>query len=322
MRARDGTTGPGRAGPLDITVLMGGPSAEREVSLASGAAVADALERTGHHAVRADIDRNETAALDRAGIDVVFIALHGDFGESGEVQELCQQRGLPYVGSGPHASRLALDKALAKRRFRHAGLRTPDWLVVEQRHEWAQVRRRLAELPPPVVCKPIDGGSSVDITIARDARARDAALERLLDAYGRALLEAYVPGRELTVGMLGDDPLPVLEVIPAGEFYDYHAKYADDAGTGYTFDHGLTAATCAKLQAAALTAHRSLGCRHLSRTDFVLDQDGTPHVLEVNTIPGFTSHSLLPKAAARIGVSFEMLVNRLVTLAAGRTARR
>ncbi|MBS3734720.1 MAG: D-alanine--D-alanine ligase [Phycisphaerae bacterium] len=320
--AREGTPGPGPSGPLDITVLTGGPSSERAVSLASGAAVAGALERCGHRVTPADIDRTDATALDREGLDVVFIALHGDFGESGDVQDLCEQRHLAYTGSDATASRLALDKAAAKQLFRRAGLTTPNWMILEHYHVPSQMHRWLAELPPPVVCKPVDGGSSVDITIARDTAARDAALERLLDDYGRALVEAYVPGREVTVGILADEALPVLEVVPQGEFYDYRAKYADDAGTRYTFEHGLGDDVCARLQAAARTAHDALGCRDMSRVDFVLDEAGTAHVLEINTIPGFTSHSLLPKAAARVGVSFEALVNRLVALAAERAACR
>ena len=308
--------------PLDITVLMGGPSTEREVSLMSGTAIAEALERCGHKVQRADISPRDTSALDRAGLDVAFIALHGSFGESGDVQQLCEARGLAYTGSGPEASRLALDKAAAKQRFRRAGLTTPDWIIVEQYHAPAQVRGWLAELPLPVVCKPVDGGSSVDITIARSESERDTALVLLLDGYGRAMIERYAAGRELTVGILGEEPLPVLEVVPAGDFYDYRAKYADDAGTRYEFDHGLDEPICERLREAAMAAHHALGCRDMSRVDFILDEAGEAQVLEVNTIPGFTSHSLLPMAAGRVGISFESLAGRLVTLAHSRASSR
>ncbi len=300
---------------LDITVLMGGPSTERQVSLMSGAAVADAVERLGHTAVRADILPTDASALDRRGIDLVFIALHGEFGESGEVQELCEQRELRYIGSEPRASKLALDKAAAKQIFKSAGLATPDWMVIEEFHSPAIVRRWLEELPPPVVLKPVDGGSSVDITIAADAAARDEALADLLDKYGRAMVERFVDGRELTVGIVGDQPLPVLEVIPARTFYDYRAKYADDAGTRYEFEHGLSDQAAGELQQDALAAHRALGCRDLSRVDFILDGENCPQALEINTIPGFTRHSLVPMAAKRIGLSFDDLVERLVNLA-------
>ena len=304
-------------GPLNITVLMGGPSSERDISLLSGEAVASALESCGHRVTRADITPENTAALDCPGIDVVFIALHGDFGESGRVQELCEARGLPYIGSDPRASELSLDKAAAKQRFRRAGLVTPDWVVVEEYDPPADTAARLAELPLPVVVKPVDGGSSVDVTIARDAPARDAALADVLDTYSRAMVERFVEGRELTVGILDEQVLPVLEIIPPGRFYDKRAKYTD-CGTRYVFDHGLDERTAAAVQDHALRAHRELGCRDLSRVDFILDRTGGPVVLEINTIPGFTSHSLLPMAAAEAGISFERLVDGIAAMAAAR----
>ncbi|MHC4561255.1 MAG: D-alanine--D-alanine ligase [Planctomycetota bacterium] len=300
---------------LDLTVLMGGPSSERDISLLSGEAIASALERAGHTVTRADISPRDTSALDRPGIEVVFIALHGNFGESGEVQMLCQQRDLKYTGSGPRASKLAMDKAAAKQIFKRAGLATPDWMIVEEFHSPDTVRNWLGELPPPVVVKPVDGGSSVDITIAADAAQRDAAMEELVERYGRVMLERLVPGRELTVSILGEQALPVLEIIPARAFYDKLAKYADDAGTEYVFDHGLSEEFCRQVQEEALTAHRELGCRDMSRVDFVLDESDVPQLLEINTIPGFTSHSLLPMAAAQVGIGFEELVDRIVTLA-------
>lgn len=303
---------------LDVTVLMGGPSAEREVSLMSGEAVAAALTRGGHRVRRADISPRDVSALDRKDIDVVFIALHGEFGESGEVQELCELRSLPYTGAGPRASRIGLDKAASKQLFKQAGLATPDWMIIEEFHTPQTYRPWLEEFSLPVVVKPVTGGSSVDVTIARDEETRDTALDELLDRYGRTLVEKYVPGRELTVGILGTQALPVLEVIPAGEFYDLHAKYDDDAGTQYVFDHGLGDRLTRHLQRDALTAHEAVGCRDLSRVDFVLAEDGTPQVLEINTIPGFTSHSLLPMAAARVGIDFDELVDRLVRMAADR----
>jgi D-alanine-D-alanine ligase len=300
---------------LDLTVLMGGPSSEREVSLVSGAAVADALERCGHKVTRCDISPQDTSALDRRGIDAVFIALHGAFGESGEVQSLCESRGLKYTGCGPNASELAMDKSASKRQFLRAGLCTPPWEIIDERNEPAAVRAKLDNIPLPAVLKPIDGGSSVDITIAKDAATRDAAAKALLAKYGRLMCEKFVKGIEVTIGILGQHALPVIQVIPAHEFYDYAAKYADDAGTRYVFEHGLSDSTVARLQQAALLAHQCLGCRDMSRVDFILDDAGSAHVLEVNTIPGFTSHSLLPKAAAKAGITFEQLVDRIVGMA-------
>lgn len=303
---------------LDITVLMGGPSRERDVSIMSGRAIAAALEQRGHRVTCSDITPRETQALDREGVDLVFIALHGEFGESGEVQQLCEERGVRYTGSGPRASRLGMDKAASKQIFKRAGLSTPDWMIIERFHPPEQVCRWLEEIELPVVVKPVNGGSSVDITICRDETSRIGAMDELIDLYGRAMIERYVPGRELTVGILGQQALPVLEIRPHHDFYDYHAKYADEADTEYTFEHGLDEATLARLQGDALRAHEELRCRDLSRVDFMLGDDGVPQVLEINTIPGFTSHSLLPKAAARAGIDFEDLVDRIARMAMAR----
>ena len=306
------------ADSLDVTVLMGGPSAERDVSILSGTAIADALERRGHHVVRADVLPSDTSALDREGIDVVFIALHGEFGESGEVQELCEQRCLRYTGSGPRASQLAMDKAATKQMAGRIGLATPDWMIVEEFHSSEQVAVWLPELDVPVVLKPVDGGSSVDVTIAGTHAERDRALNAMLDKYGRIMLERFVAGRELTVGILGEKPLDVLEIVPGREFYDYTAKYADDAGTRYTFDHGLGRGTVEAVRAAAGALHRALGCRDMSRVDFMLDDEGTAWLLEINTIPGFTSHSLLPMASVQAGIGFDELCDRIARMAMSR----
>ena len=300
---------------LDITVLMGGPSSEREVSLLSGTAVADALQRRGHKVVRADISPADTAALDRDGIDVVFIALHGPFGESGDVQRLCEARRLRYTGSGPRASELGMDKAATKQAARRLGLPTPDWMIVEEFHSAAEVAGWLPQLGLPVVVKPVDGGSSVDVTIARTGGERAAAMDAVTDKYGRVLLERFVPGREVTVGILGERALPVLEIVPARGFYDYHAKYSDGAGTSYTFEHGLDEAVVRKAQADAMALFDALGCRHMARVDFIVDAAGAAWMLEINTIPGFTGHSLLPMAAARAGIGFDELTDRIARMA-------
>jgi len=303
---------------LDITVLLGGPSSERDVSLLSGSAIADALESVGHKVTRADISPQNTSALDREGLELVFIALHGEFGESGQVQALCEQRGLRYTGSNERASHLGMDKAATKQILKRGGLATPDWMIVEEFHSAGQVAEWLEQFPLPVVLKPVDSGSSVDIKIVSAAAERDEAMEYLLDKYGRVMIERYLPGREFTVGVVGDFALPVLEIIPDGSFYDYRAKYDDEATTAYVFDHGLATETAEQMMNQALNAHRILGCRDLSRVDFMLDKDGVPNVLEINTIPGFTSHSLVPKAAAAAGISFEQLVDGIAAMAMNR----
>ncbi|HUT56338.1 MAG TPA: D-alanine--D-alanine ligase [Phycisphaerae bacterium] len=312
---RNGRPSAGATGQLDVTVLMGGPSDEREVSMMSGRAIADALKRLGHHVTPADIAPDNLAALESPGIDVVFIALHGAFGESGEVQDLCRQRGLRYTGSGPEASRLAMDKAVCKQICRRAGLITPDWVVVAESHSRRQRERLLSSVPPPVVVKPVDGGSSLDVVIARDDRTCEQAMAEQLGRYGRVLVERYVQGRELTVGVLGDNVLPVLEIVPAVEFYDYYAKYADDSGTRYVFDHGLADSMVRDVRADAWKCFRALGCRDLGRVDFIMDATGRAWLLEINTIPGFTGHSLLPMAAEKVGMSFDQMVQALVEMA-------
>lgn len=302
---------------LDITVLMGGPGSERAVSIMSGRAVAEALTRCGHRVTTADISVGDTSALDREGIDAVFIAMHGRFGEDGQVQRICERRGLAYAGSGPVASALAMDKDASKRLFRRVGLATPDWVVIDRSASYAAGD---GELPLPCVIKPVDGGSSVDVTIARDAATRKSAVENLLAADGRAMVEAFITGRELTVSVLAEKALPVIEIRPAREFYDYVAKYDDDA-TQYIFDTQLPPAVERHVLASALAAHRAMGCRDFSRTDFILDENGSAWLIEINTIPGFTSHSLLPKAAAAAGISFEQLCERIVILAMERAGK-
>ena len=311
-----------KARVLDITVLMGGPSSERDVSFESGQAIADALARRGHRVTPSDISPADVSALDRRGIDVVFIALHGAFGESGEVQDLCEARGLRYTGSGPAASRLAMDKAAAKERFRLAGVHVPEGVVVAAKEPADTAARAVAALGLPAVIKPVDGGSSVDVTITDDPALRDQAIRDVVGKYGQALVEQFIKGRELTVGILGEEPLPIIQIIPDGRFYDKFAKYHKDSKTQYILDHGLDAATCRRLQAEALAAYRSLGCRDMSRVDFLLPADGTPYCLELNNIPGFTSHSLLPKAAQQAGIGFDELVQRLVDMAMARPAGR
>jgi D-alanine-D-alanine ligase len=304
---------------LDITVLMGGPSREREVSLTSGSAVAGALEQLGHRVTRSDIGPDDVSALDRPGIDLVFIALHGWFGESGEVQDLCEARGLCYVGSSPKASRIAMNKSHTKDAFRLAGLATPDWVIADTASAW---REKVQALPLPVVVKPVDGGSSVDVTIAKDAGRRDAAVESMLAEYGSAMIERFVQGRELTVGILGNKALPIIEVIPGRDFYDYTAKYADGAGTRYSFDHGLGSRVRQEVLDLSIAAHECIGCRDMSRVDFILDEHERPWLLEINTIPGFTSHSLLPMAAKQEGLDFAAMVSRIVKLAMQRQGVR
>ena len=294
---------------LDITVLSGGPGTERQVSLDSGRAVHDALRRRGHRAELRDIGPADLSALDMPA-DFVFIALHGEFGEDGAVQAEIEKRRLPYAGSGPAASRLAMNKVDTKRRFEQAGIPTPAWAVATR----DTIDSALAKATPPVVIKPVASGSSVDISIARTMDQARTATAEVVERYGTALIERYVEGPELTVSILGDVALPVCEIRPAREFYDYRAKYIDD-DTQYLFEPAVSTDTSVEVQRLSLVAHGALGCAAFSRVDWMVDQEtGCALAIEINTIPGFTSHSLLPKAAARAGIGFDELCERIVEL--------
>ncbi|HNQ22098.1 MAG TPA: D-alanine--D-alanine ligase [Phycisphaerae bacterium] len=301
------------ARPLSITVLAGGIGGEREVSLESGRAVHAALARLGHRVRLRDITPDDLSALEDAG-DFVFIALHGPFGEDGTLQAELDRRGVPYCGSGAEASARAMNKVEAKRCFERAGVPTPPYAVAD-RGNLAQV---VASFATPAMLKPVASGSSVDTCIVRTPETLRATVGELVSKYGEALLERFIAGREFTVGILGDQALPVCEIRPAREFYDYHAKYLSDE-TKYLFDFDLPEELLRRMQELSVCAHQALGCAVFSRVDWMVEEaTGRPFALEVNTIPGFTSHSLLPKAAARVGIEFDRLCQRIVELSLAR----
>ncbi len=294
---------------LEITVLAGGPGTERAVSLDSGRAVTEALVRLGHRVAMLDIDPRDLSALDRPA-DFVFIALHGAYGEDGTLQAELDRRGLAYCGSGAAASQLAMHKVEAKRSFERAGIPTPPYVLVGRGATDDAIPTSFA----PGFVKPVSSGSSVDTTLERSFEDLWAAAQRVAGAYGEALVERRIVGPELTVGVLGEQALPVCEIRTQREFYDYDAKYVDD-NTEYLFDLDLPMALLERVQALSVEAHRALGCRVFSRVDWMIDRETwEPYVLEINTIPGFTSHSLLPKAAQKIGLDFDQLCQRIVEL--------
>ena len=301
---------------LRITVLSGGASAEREVSLKSGRAVAEALRSLGHTVYLADINPDQLEALDLPA-DMVFIALHGAFGEDGRLQKLLDDRGIIYCGSGAEASALAMDKVAAKKRFIEAGVPTPRFdLVTSDRIDDA-----LRFWSAPAVLKPVSEGSSVDCVIAFDGPTLSAELRRLTETYGRCLVEEYIKGPELTVGILGAQALPPIQIRTKRPFYNYEAKYLDN-DTEYLFDVDLPEPVLEHIRVVSLKAHQALGCRDFSRVDWMVDaRTNRPYALEVNTIPGFTDHSLLPKAARRMGLGFAELCQRIVTLTCQRERR-
>jgi D-alanine-D-alanine ligase len=286
---------------MRITVLLGGPSAEREISLISGKAVADALRAVGHEVFESDIAPDDLSGLDHPA-DVVFPVLHGAFGESGELQEIFEQRGIPFVGSGSAASRISIDKIATKRVWKSAGLPTPPCAVITRAVP-------VPTIPAPLVVKPIDSGSSIDVIICRTRRDIDRACEQVLQKHSRAMAETFIEGPELTVGLLEEQPLDPIHIVPKRAFFDFEAKYKN-AGTQHLFD--LTDDIAQRCRELAREANRALGCRDLGRIDIMLDAQSDPHLLEINTMPGFTPTSLLPEAAAHAGITFGDLVDRLV----------
>ena len=295
---------------LRVTVLCGGPSAEREVSLASGRAVAEALRRRGHEVFVADVGPENLAALDHPA-DVVFPALHGPFGEDGTIQRTMADRGIRFVGADARASALAMDKVASKKLVAAAGIDTPPFEVWD---EATLTARALPDIPLPVIIKPVDQGSSVATTIVREPRAFGPAVQLTVSQFQRALVEQFIVGNEVTVGIVGSEPLPPICVRPRREFYDYRAKYQDDT-TEYLFDAGCPAQVFERAKTLSRRVFEILGCRHLARVDWMLDREERLWFLEINTLPGFTSHSLVPKAAQRMGCGFDELVERLVWMA-------
>ncbi|NUQ63449.1 MAG: D-alanine--D-alanine ligase [Pirellulales bacterium] len=294
---------------LRVTVLRGGPSAEREVSLAGGAAVAAACRRLGYHVTESDIAPDDLSGLD-VPADVVFPVLHGQFGEDGRLQAILEQRGLPFVGSDAESSRTAIDKDASKRKWQSRGLPTAPWVLIDESTDLAT-----ASLPPPpVVLKPLCEGSSIGVQFCTTADTLRADAGRAVRQYGAVLVEQQLHGPELTVGVLESRALPVIEIRPNSAFYNYEAKYRRD-DTQYLFEPAIDERTYALAQKLAVEAFQALGCRDYGRVDFIADRESGLHLLEINTIPGFTDHSLLPKAAARAGIAFDDLVRRLVNMA-------
>ncbi|HTY87392.1 MAG TPA: D-alanine--D-alanine ligase [Candidatus Acidoferrum sp.] len=295
------------SGKLKITVMLGGPSAEREVSLRSGAAVAKALRSVGHEVQELD-PQDGKFTLPQA-TDVVFLALHGTYGEDGTVQKSLDALGATYTGCDAEASRIAFDKVLTKQRCRAAGVPTAPFLVVNS------ARAPLPkEFRPPLVVKPVRQGSSVGLQFVERIESWSAALAEALQFDSEVLVEEKIAGRETTVGILGDEPLPVVEVRPRAGSYDYRNKYT--AGrTEYFCPADFDAATTRRIQDAALGAFRAVGGRDYARVDVMVRPDGAPVVLEVNTLPGMTETSLLPKAAAAAGMNYAQLCQRMVDLA-------
>ena len=300
-----------------IGVLMGGRSAEREVSLDTGAGVLAALRERGYDCVAIDWTPNGSlpTLVAAAEVSVVWNALHGTFGEDGAVQGLLACMGIACTGSGILASALAMDKVASKRIFESHGLPTPRWRCLDRDADPAAAS---VDFPVPMVVKPANEGSSVGVSIVRDRAGITAAVNLARQFHGPTLLEAYIDGAELHVGILDDAILGTIEVVPTIEFYTYEAKYRRD-DTQYLIPATVAAAALADSERLALDAYRSLGCAGYARVDIRVESprapQARPYLLEVNTLPGMTSHSLLPKIAAHVGIDYPTLCERILASA-------
>ncbi len=287
---------------MKVVVLMGGKSKEREVSLRSGEAVLNALRELGHEAIPLDLDENICCKLLEIKPDKVFIALHGTYGEDGKVQGLLEILGISYVGSGVLGSAIAMDKEITKKVLTFHGIKVPKWICVRegQKPNWSVF---------PAVVKPADQGSSVGLFLAKDEEELEEAVKKVLFISKKVLVEEYIEGRDITVGVLMDEPLPPIEILPKKGIYDYESKYTKGMSQ-YVFldDEELTK----KLQETALMVHRCLELKDISRIDFRVSKDGTPYTLEANTIPGMTELSLFPMACKKKGIDFKQFVDMLL----------
>jgi len=289
--------------PLHVLVLAGGPSAERQISLESGAAVTTALRERGHTVTQFDPDEGHLDTIDPADFDVAFIALHGTFGEDGQVQQLLEAKQLPYTGSDVRSSRDASSKCRSKQILRKQSLLTPDFSPIHSGESAESIRKKADRLGYPLVVKPDSQGSSLGVTVVFDNLELPAALSRCF-YYGReGLLENFIAGQEWTVGLIDDLVLPPIQIVAGNEFYDYDAKYSSKE-TQYLTDTDLPVAVLENMQQIARQSTIALGTRGIVRIDFRLDRFRQPWILEANTVPGMTSHSLIPKAAAHVGLSF------------------
>jgi D-alanine-D-alanine ligase len=296
---------------MKILLLAGGRSNEREVSLRSGDNIEAALRKSGHDVRRLDpADKDFVLAEAVAGVDVVFPILHGEGGEDGVLQAELEKLNLPFLGSGSEAARLTINKLEYKKRLADSGILTPEWQMVN-----ADDVREAGLIHQPFVLKPIEGGSSIDTFIVHDPQRQALDFEEPLKRYGSMLLERLIEGQEITVGVLGDEALPVILIIPpSGEEFDYENKY-NGKTQEITNPKQIPAGLQKEAQELALRVHRVMGCRHLSRTDIIITPGGSLYVLETNTIPGLTEQSLFPKAALGQGMEISDLVEKMITLA-------
>jgi D-alanine-D-alanine ligase len=296
-----------------IGVLMGGLSSEKEVSLQTGQAVLAALLARGYDAHAIFVDRDIDLVLRQSGVEVAFLALHGRYGEDGCIQGLLEVLGIPYTGSDVLASALAMNKVKAKQIFRLHNLPTPPCYVLD-RVSSSDPLAAHGDFGFPVVVKPVNEGSSVGVEIVADAAALMAALERAFRFDGEVMVERFIEGREISVGIVADRALGAVEIAPRQGFYDYNTKYISGE-CDYFVPPRISPERYRGVLTQALFAHRALGCAGLSRVDMIVHPLGNEYLLEVNTLPGMTRNSLLPKVSAAAGLSFEDLVEQILSTA-------
>lgn len=303
-----------------VAVVMGGSSAEREISIKTGAGVMRAVQSLGYDAQSLDFDRRFFDAIRELAPDVVFNALHGPGGEDGHLQALLDFLVIPYTGSGVEASALSMDKHLTKKLLAAEGLPTAAWDLFDL--SGGTLPLLPGSLDLPLVIKPRFEGSALGVAIVKTHEQWTNAMLAAAKSYPQIMAEEYIDGREFTVGVLGEEALPVIEVVPnRDDFYTFDAKYAP-GGSTHIVPARVDDDLAARLQMLALSTHRLLGLRDCSRTDFIVTKEGRPQILEVNSLPGLTPTSLLPDAANAIGISFEALVDRLIGYALARAEVR
>ncbi len=311
--------------PLSIAVLLGGHSAERKISLQSGNAVAEALKQRGHSVTLVDPAIQPLERFDWSHTDVAFLALHGTFGEDGGAQEILERLGVPFTSSGSETSRVAFSKSAAKERFLQHNVSTPSYTLIHETDGFERIHEHARRIGYPIVIKPDAQGSSIGVSMVRSPDQLEAALSQCFYFESFGLMERLIDGTEWTMGFIDTDPLPLIRIQTARGFYDYQAKYEDDS-TQYLFDYGVDDKVLKRLADTGAAACKALGTRGIARVDMRLDEFGQPFALEVNTIPGMTDHSLVPKAAARLGFDMgqlcEIVVERTLKSAQQRGVRR
>ncbi|OHB54383.1 MAG: hypothetical protein A2Y12_05780 [Planctomycetes bacterium GWF2_42_9] len=301
------------SGGLKVAVLMGAVGSERQVSLTSGKCVAQALRKfPSLEVIEHDFMPDKPWILDDKSIDIFFLVFHGEFGEGGDMQEICERKKLLFTGCDSKSSRIAFDKMACKKALQSAGVAVAPVVEIRTAKELEDLSKKTTfASDKKFVVKPIRNGSSVGVKIIEGFENVQSAAEECYNEFGDCMVEKFITGREITVGIVDDKVLPVIEIRTSRDFYNYDAKYNDDQ-TQYLFDTIQDEKLLTKIDDTALKSFKAVGCRDFSRIDMIISQDGIPYVIEINTIPGFTSHSLLPKAAAKTGLDMSQLCMKII----------